>query len=77
MSLDDFVFDFAKELEDIDPSEVTSETCFKDLPEWDSLTAITVMSMIKLNYDVDLSGLEINNCDTIAEVYSLVEKANG
>lgn len=77
MKIEEFVSAFAEQLEDVDVSEVTAETCFKDLDCWDSLTAITVLSMIKLNYGVDVSGVDVNNCNTIADVYSLVAKARG
>ena len=77
MSIEEFVADFAEQLEDIDVSDIISTTCFKELAAWDSLTVLSVISMIKLNYGVDLSGLDVNNCNTIADVYSLVEKTRG
>lgn len=77
MKLNEFVAKFADELEDMDPAEVTAETEFKTLGAWDSLTVLSIISMIKLDYDVSISGLDVNNCDTIADVYALIEKANG
>jgi len=77
MNIEKFINDFAEEIEDVDMSDLTAETHHKDLDGWDSLTVLTVISMIKLNYGVDLSGLEVNECASIADIYALVEKAHG
>ncbi len=80
MDINEFVIAFAEQFEDVDTSEFTAETKFQELqesPVWDSLTVLTVLAMIKTNYGVTLSALDINNCRTIADVYALVEKAHG
>lgn len=77
MDMKEFVEAFAGEFEETDPAEITQETKFKDLGEWSSLTALSVISMVKLNYGVTVSGLDVNRCTTVADVFALVEKANG
>lgn len=77
MDMNEFVKAFAAEFEETDPAEITAETSFKDLGEWSSLTALSVISLIKLKYGVTVSGLDVNKCTTVSDVFALVEKANG
>ena len=77
MEINEFVEAFAGEFEETDPAEITAETPFKELGEWSSLTALSVISMIKLKYGVTVSGLDVNKCTTVADVCALVEKSNG
>lgn len=77
MDVNEFVAKFAAEFEETDPAEITAETPFKDLGEWSSLTALSIISMIKLKYGVSVSGLDVNKCTTVEDVCALVEKANG
>ena len=74
--MNDFVQIFVQQLEDVEPSSVTGDTKFHNLEGWDSLSVLGIQSAIKINYGVSLSGLDINECETIAEVFSLVEQAN-
>ena len=77
MNIDEFVEKFAEQMEDTDSSEITAETKFKDLPDWDSLTVLSVISMIKLDCGVSVSGLDVNKATTVTDIYELMEKANG
>ena len=77
MDINKFVIEFAELLEDVDTSRITAATKFKDFDAWDSLTALEVVSMIQINYGVLLSALDVNDCPTIGDVYTLVEKAHG
>ncbi len=77
MDVNEFVNAFAAEFEETDPSEFTAGTSFKDLGEWSSLTSLSVISMIKLKYGVIVSGLDVNKCTTVADVFALVKKSNG
>jgi acyl carrier protein len=77
MDIDDFVEAFADQFEAANPNEFTKETNFKDLSEWSSLTVLSIISMIKLKYGVSVSGLDVNRCTTVADVFALVEQAHG
>ena len=45
MELNEFVINFADQFEETDPKEITAETVFHDLDEWDSLIALAVLNM--------------------------------
>ena len=44
-----------------------------DLPNWDSLAILTTIAMLDMEYGVTISGTELQNCATVADVHTLVE----
>jgi acyl carrier protein len=71
-TLDEFVALFAEQLDETDPSTVTAQTKFRDLDEWSSLLALTLISMIDEEFDVALKGDDVKNSETIEDVYNIV-----
>lgn len=48
------------------------ECDFKELPEWDSLTSVSVIAMIYAEYNVQVSGDEMLSCNNLHELMSIV-----
>jgi acyl carrier protein len=72
MELKDFIANFAEQFEDIESSELNAETNFRQLDEWSSLVALSVLAMIDEEYDVQLKGEEMRATNTIQELFNLV-----
>lgn len=72
-TLDEFVVLFAEQLEDTDPTAVTSQTKFRELDEWSSLLALTLISMVDEEFDVTLKGDDVKNSETIEDVYNVIK----
>ena len=49
----------------VDVAEITSETAFGDLPQWDSLGHMELMILLEEHFGVDI------NADTITELVSV------
>lgn len=60
--------------DDIDTSNFNINTRFKENDEWDSLTALTLITVIDNDFGVNLSGEEINNCQTIEELLNILNE---
>ena len=73
MTLDEFVKAFAAELEDTPAEEITSSTNYRELDEWSSLTALSIISMIDDNEEKAVTGSDLRSCKTIEELYNLVQ----
>jgi acyl carrier protein len=73
MDLKDFIKNFAGQFEDADPSTFTSETRFRDLDEWSSLTALSVIAMVDEEYEVQLRGDDMRQAQTIEDLYNIVK----
>lgn len=73
MELNEFVENFADQLEDTDASEISASTVFKELEEWSSLLALSVIAMVDEEYDVALKGDDIRTANTIEDLYDTVK----
>ncbi|MDR0864340.1 MAG: acyl carrier protein [Candidatus Symbiothrix sp.] len=73
MELNDFVKNFASQFEETDSSVFSPETSFKDLEEWSSLTALSIIAMVDEEYNVKIKGEDIRNSATIEDLYTIVK----
>ena len=72
MDIKEFISNFADLFEDTDVSEFKAETNFRDLDEWSSLIALSVLSMVDEGYDVQLTANEMRQANTIQELFDVV-----
>lgn len=72
MDINEFIDKFAAEFFETDHEEFNEETKFKELEEWESLTALTILAMVARDYSVKLSGSDIINATTIKDLYNRV-----
>lgn len=73
MELKEFVVEFADQFDETDPSEITSETVFHDLDEWDSLIALAVLNMTEKKYGKKITFDEMKKCVTVEDLFKVVE----
>jgi len=74
MDLQEFINNFAEQFDDIDASTLAANTNFKDLEEWNSLVALSVIAMIDEEYDVTVKGDDIRKSTTIEELFNTVKE---
>jgi acyl carrier protein len=72
MEIKSFIQNFADQFEDTDASVFTAETKYRELDEWSSLIALSILAMVDEEYDVQLKGEEMRATNTIQELYDLV-----
>ena len=73
ISLDEFVKAFAAEFDDTPEEVFKPETHFRELEEWRSLTALSVISMVDDEADVVITGADIRSCTTIEDLYNIIQ----
>lgn len=73
MELRDFVTNFAEQFEETDASTIQAATVFKDLDEWSSLIALSVIAMVDEEYDVALKGDDVRNAVTVEDLFHVVQ----
>ena len=73
MEIKVFVENFAAQFEDTDASVFTAETKYRELDEWSSLIALSILAMVDEEYDVQLKGEEMRSASTIQELFDLVK----
>ena len=72
MDIDLFIQNIADQFDD-EPEGLTLQTSFRDIDGWSSIVALSVMAMCDEEYDVILSASEMENSNTIADIYYIVE----
>ena len=72
MTLDEFVKAFAAEFDDTTEEQFTPATNYRELDEWGSLVALSIISMIDDEMDVQITGADLRAAKTIEELYNAV-----
>lgn len=57
-----------KETLEIEDGEVTLETKFRELEQWDSLAFLSVIAMIDEEYDIVIEGNDFKKLNTIGDL---------
>lgn len=73
MELKEFIENFAEQFDETDASEFKAETVFKDLDEWSSLIALSVIAMVDEEYDITIKGDDIRSSNTIEDLFNAVK----
>ena len=76
MELKEFIANFADQFEDTDPEEITAETKFHDLDEWDSLIALAVLNMTEKKMGKKITFDDMKKCVTIENLYNVIIAKN-
>ena len=72
MELNDFIARFAEQFEDTDPAEIQADTVYKDLDEWSSIIAFSVIAMVKTEFGKTVTGAEIRHCETVEDLFNTI-----
>lgn len=67
-----FIENFSDLFDETDASLITVDTKFRDLEEWSSLIALSTMSMIDDEYDVQVTAEQMRNANTIQDLIDIV-----
>lgn len=78
MDINTFVKEFAAQFDVTAPESFTAETKFRELEEWDSMLALSIIAMVDEKSNIRLTGDDIRNSNTIGEIFEKVSaKLNG
>lgn len=72
--MEQFLENFHDLLEETERETITAETQFKNLDEWDSMTALMLIAMFDEQYSIKINGDSIKNADTLADLYELTKR---
>lgn len=72
MSLNEFVQAFAEEFDETPAESFTPATVYKDLDEWGSLTALSIIAMTMEVFEKKITGADLRSCNTIEDLYNLI-----
>ena len=72
--MEKFIENFAAQFDETETSAFTANTSFKDLDEWDSMLALSVIGMVDEEYAKTINGDDIRNATSIKELFTIVQK---
>jgi acyl carrier protein len=73
MELNDFIEKFAEQFDETDASEFKADTKFRELDEWSSLMALSIIAMVDEEYDIAIKGEDIRNSQTVEDLFKAVQ----
>ena len=73
MDINEFIDNFAAQFDDTDRSAFTPETKFREIDEWSSLIALSIIAMADEEYEVTLKGDDIKSAQTIQDLFNTVQ----
>jgi len=76
MELKQFVDNFSEQLENEEGIEIGGEVKFRDLAEWDSLVALSIIAMADEKYGFKLTGDDIKSSVTVADLFQKISAKN-
>jgi acyl carrier protein len=72
MDINYFIELFADQYDETEVDLFTSETNFKNLDEWNSLTALSVIAMVDNCFGVRINGDDIRSANTINDLFQYI-----
>jgi acyl carrier protein len=70
MTLNEFVQAFGSEFDETPIEQFTHKTVFKNLEEWGSLTALSIIAMVDEKMDKRITGADIRSSNTIEDLFN-------
>ena len=74
MEINEFIEKFAEIFDDTYAATLSPETKFRELDEWSSLSALGVIALADEDFDVELTGNEMRQANTIQELFDFITK---
>lgn len=72
MTAENFIANFINATDFLTPVDISLDTEFRTLPEWDSLAALGVIVMFDMEYQKNVSGDDLYQAVTVGDLYRWV-----
>lgn len=73
MEIKNFVENFANQFDESDDVVFSENLEFRNIDEWSSLIALSIIAMVDEEYNVVLSGEDLRSANTIGELFEIVK----
>mgnify|MGYP000159365427 FL=1 len=73
MEIKEFIENFAEQFDDTTVDVLSVETKFRELDEWSSLIALSVIAMVDEVYGITINGEDIRNSQTIGDLFNRIK----
>lgn len=73
MDINTFLQNFSSVFDDTDASLIKADTNFRELEEWSSLIALSIIAMADDEYGVNLKGDDIKKSNTPNDLFEIIK----
>lgn len=73
MEIQEFIDFFAAQFDETAVETFTADTKFREIEEWSSLIALSIIAMVDEEYNSKLTGDDIRQSITINDVFNVVK----
>jgi acyl carrier protein len=77
MTIDTFIEHIEDNIEGVEPGSVNADTVLKELPIWDSLAMLNMLALVDSEYDVQISGEELNQLSSVQSIFEAIQSKRG
>ena len=70
----DAFIEFVADVMDVDASEISMETVYKEYEKWDSLMMLTLVMEIEAEYNVTIPVEKLGSVKTLGDLYEFVKQ---
>lgn len=70
--MDEFIRNFEEAIDGTESGEIQSNTKYKDLGHWDSMSVLSLLAMIDIKYGKQLGVEDLKTCNTIQDLYTKI-----
>ena len=74
MDIKEFIQNFADQLDDTNAEVLTPETEFRQLDDWSSLAALSIIAMVDEEYGVSIGSENFKNAKNIQDLFDQINK---
>jgi acyl carrier protein len=75
MDLNTFIANFENIFDEVEPGSINGDTKFRELDEWSSLQALSVIAMVDEEYDFKLTADAFKSSETVKDLFAKIENA--
>jgi len=71
-TIEDFLEKFVLLFDEIDGITISGDTKFRDITEWSSLTALSLIAMVDEYYSTPLTGEDVRTSETVRDLFEKI-----
>jgi acyl carrier protein len=73
MKIEDFIAKLEEEYEDLAPGTLKPDSVFREVFEWNSINALILIAMVKIEYDVTINANDIAASSTVEDLFRIIQ----
>ncbi len=74
MNIEFLIRKIQEELDELDLESLAPNSVFTEIEGWNSLYGLILMALVSTEFDIELSGTQIQNIRTVQDLYNIMQK---